>query len=417
MKNLKKILLVVAVILPLELLSYGWVQKADFGGVARHRTTMLTIGNKIYTGLGHYNGAGVNILFDDWWEYDPATNAWTQKADYMGGICYHASGFTIGNYGYVGTGRISPGGNTLVKDFFRYDPVANTWVQRTDFPGVAIRGGVAFTANGYGFIGTGQTTSGATNKFYRYNPGNDTWIQISSMPTGGRISAVAFSINNYGYVGTGYDSGVGWSTSDFYQYNPATDSWTQKADVTGGVNPTPIPRMEASGFALDGKGYILTGDNISSGDNYNDMYEYDPSSNTWDSIPRFPGTSRRYLSSTVLNGLAYCGLGTNGTNFKDFWQFDRTLALIEKNIDALSLVAYPNPAIDKIHFKIDGLENIETEKLQISVLDQYGRYICSEPIKYGEASIETISWQNGTYFYTLKYDDLILKSDKFFILK
>ena len=40
-----------------------WTQMTDFGGVARHRTTMLTLGNKIYTGLGHYNGAGPNILF------------------------------------------------------------------------------------------------------------------------------------------------------------------------------------------------------------------------------------------------------------------------------------------------------------------------------------------------------------------
>jgi len=34
----------------------GWIQQADFGGTARHRTTMLSLGNKIYAGLGHYNG-------------------------------------------------------------------------------------------------------------------------------------------------------------------------------------------------------------------------------------------------------------------------------------------------------------------------------------------------------------------------
>ena len=77
-------------------LSFGaWDQRSDFGGEARHRTVMLAIGNRIYTGLGHYNGGGTNILFDDWWEYDPASGAWTQKADYAGGINYHATGFTI----------------------------------------------------------------------------------------------------------------------------------------------------------------------------------------------------------------------------------------------------------------------------------------------------------------------------------
>lgn len=101
--------------------SFGaiWTKMSDFGGEARHRTTMLTLGNKIYAGLGHYNGAGPNILFEDWWEFDPATNAWTQKANYLGGICYHAAGFAIDDIGYVGTGRISPQGSTLVKDFFQ----------------------------------------------------------------------------------------------------------------------------------------------------------------------------------------------------------------------------------------------------------------------------------------------------------
>ena len=91
--------------------SSAWTQKANFGAIARHRTTCLTIGNKIYMGLGHYNGAGPNVLFDDWWEYDPATNAWTQKADYLGGVCYHAAGFTIDNIAYVGTGRTSSVGS------------------------------------------------------------------------------------------------------------------------------------------------------------------------------------------------------------------------------------------------------------------------------------------------------------------
>ena len=70
----------------------GWIQQTDFGGTARHRTTMLALGNKIYAGLGHYNGAGINVLFEDWWEFDPATSSWSQKANYRGGLCYHAAG-------------------------------------------------------------------------------------------------------------------------------------------------------------------------------------------------------------------------------------------------------------------------------------------------------------------------------------
>ena len=39
----------------------------------------FSIGSKGYIGTG-YNGS----LYKDFWEYDPATNAWTQKADFGG---------------------------------------------------------------------------------------------------------------------------------------------------------------------------------------------------------------------------------------------------------------------------------------------------------------------------------------------
>ena len=41
----------------------------------------------------------------DFWEYDPATNAWTQKADFGGTARLDAVGFSIGSKGYIGTGK------------------------------------------------------------------------------------------------------------------------------------------------------------------------------------------------------------------------------------------------------------------------------------------------------------------------
>ena len=40
----------------------------------------------------------------DFWEYDPAANTWTQKADFGGTARYYAVGFSIGSKGYIGTG-------------------------------------------------------------------------------------------------------------------------------------------------------------------------------------------------------------------------------------------------------------------------------------------------------------------------
>lgn len=389
----------------------NWTQMADFGGTARHRTTMLTLGNKIYAGLGHYNGAGPNILFEDWWEYDPATNAWSQKADYLGGICYHAAGFAIDDIGYVGTGRISPSGNTLVKDFFKYDPVTNSWEQLTDFPGTERRGAVGFAIGEYGYIGTGSNAE----DMYKYHPPTDTWTQVANVPGGLRMSAIGFSLDGFGYVGTGYRNSVGWSSTDFHKYDPATDSWTQIADV--GIDPLegPMPRMESTGFGLNGKGYVITGVTISSGDNYQDFWEYDPTTDVWTRLEDFPGTARRYMSATTLNGFAYMGLGTNGTNFKDFWRYDLALSLIEQNIDKVELNTYPNPSTDFVILDLENFPNVSLENLSVRIHNMVGQKVYENKLLFGENRIETGDWMSGNYVYTLTYNDSPVKTGKIIV--
>ena len=71
----------------------------------------------------------------DFWEYDPATNTWTQKADFGGTARYVAVGFSIGSKGYIGTGDDDL--NQFLKDFWEYDPATNTWTQKADFGGTA----------------------------------------------------------------------------------------------------------------------------------------------------------------------------------------------------------------------------------------------------------------------------------------
>ncbi len=376
---------------------YDWDQKADFGGLARHRTTALAIGNYVYFGLGHFNGAGPNILFEDWWEYDPATNAWTQKADYGGGLMYHASGFTIGNLGYVGTGRAP--GSVLVQTFYSYDPTTNMWTQLANFPGSGRRGGVGFTIDGYGYMGTGTYNS----DFYRYDPGNDTWTAIASMPTVGRISAVGFELGGYGYVGTG---NAGGASNDFWRYDPSTDQWTQMANVG------PIPRQEASGFAVNGKGYILTGDNFSSGTNYGDMWEYDPATDTWVQLEDFPGNARRYLSCVTLGDIVYAGLGTNGTNFKDFWAFDQVASTLERNIEDIEITAYPNPTTEFINLDLDGLSEEYFNKIEVRIYTLTGQKVKTAFVSNVAMKMDVSDLSRGTYILELAYKDMPLKTNK-----
>src|SRR6185369_4861796 len=78
--------------------SAGWVQKQSLYITALPRTDAVgfSIGNKGYIGLGSNQ--------KDFWEFDPVTNVWTQKANYPGAANSGAVGFSIGSKGFVGTG-------------------------------------------------------------------------------------------------------------------------------------------------------------------------------------------------------------------------------------------------------------------------------------------------------------------------
>lgn len=385
--------------------NFVWKQRANFGGVARHRGSAFVIGNKGYMGLGHYN-AIQNTLFDDFWEYDPASNTWTQKANFGGGLRYHTISFTIGNKAYVGTGRDQ--NNTYRNDLWEYDATTNSWTQKASMGGTPRRGAVAFTANGKGYVATGQlqVSPGSTNDLWEYNPTTNSWVQKSPMPTSGRYSAVAFAINGKGYVGTGYVSGLG-STNDLWEYNPLTDTWIQKANIG------PTNRMEATAFALNGKGYILTGDNFSSGTNYGDMWEFDPVTNTCVQLPDFPGTKRRYMLSFTIGNKAYCGIGTNGTNFDDFWEWGEIQVGVDENFEnKFSVEVYPNPCKQRAIIEVETKNDTEVFNYSFKVYNLSGKIVKSYISNQSKFEFERQNLENGMYVYQLLAEDNLIKSGK-----
>src|ERR1051326_2075685 len=108
-----------------------WIQKANFGGTARWAATGFAIGNKGYIGTG--NDA---VLSNELWEYDQPTNSWTQKANFGGAARWAAVGFSIGTKGYIGTGNISYSRANPQQDFWEYDQLTDTWAQKANFPGI-----------------------------------------------------------------------------------------------------------------------------------------------------------------------------------------------------------------------------------------------------------------------------------------
>jgi len=294
-----------------------WTKKSDFVGAARAAAISFTIGNKGYLGLGR-SFSFPYPKYTDFWAYDPGADTWTQKADFPGGARETPVGFAVGSKGYVGIGLISSptGPSTYLKDFWEFDPAANTWIKKADFGGAGRQSAAAFNIGDKGYISCGRDQNDVLlNDLWEYDPPSDQWIQKASVGNIGRIGAVAFSIAGKGYLGMGsfVTGNVANPLKDFWEYNQATNTWFQKADFRGGNSYS----TNAS-FSIKDKGYVSNLESYFK----NDLWQYDPAFDAWVLKKSFPGSSREAFAGFSVGGKGYLGTGRSSAgNLKDFWEY------------------------------------------------------------------------------------------------
>lgn len=290
----------------------SWLQRANFGGASRTTAAAFSIGSYGYIGTG-FTGTTVK----DFWQYDPSNNTWTQKADFGGNARRAAVGFSIGNKGYIGTGIDL--NSTYTKDFWEYDPTANTWTKKADFGGNARYYAAGFAIGTKGYIGTGMNGTVAMTDFWEYDQAGDSWTQRANFTGSARGDAFGMAISGKGYIGCGRDFSGSTFYSSVYEYNPTGNSWTPKASFIG----SPAAREGMSTFVIGNFGYAGLGSTASFGTQYTDFYKYDPVANSWSAIATFAGTQRTNAASFSIGNFGYVGTGYSFTNYTiTFWQYD-----------------------------------------------------------------------------------------------
>lgn len=270
-----------------------WTQKKDFGGAAREFAVSFNIGTKGYIGLGRTDQQ-FNKGLSDLWEYDAATDTWTQKASYSGGKRTAPVAFVIQDIAFVGLGLDET--RAEKKDFWQYKPATNTWTQLTDFAGTyKIEGGeIAFSVGSSGFVAKLNS-----NELWEINL--NAWTKKNNLPF--TSTKTAFVINDIAYLRA--------NDNKLWKYNKDTDSWTALKDLPGSVF--------LSGMVANGKGYIAGG----SQDNYN-MWEYEPTNDTWSKKIGLSGRVNvpSYSEGFAIGNKVYVRVG--GFSRSSFWEFDPT---------------------------------------------------------------------------------------------
>lgn len=284
----------------------NWDLRAELEGVARSSAVSFTIGNLAFIGTGL---DVANNALADFWQYDPARNAWTQLADFPGKARSEAVAFaTRQKKGYLGTG-IDAQGN-LLRDFYEYDPTTNAWKRIADFSGSARRSATAFSLYDLGFVALGFDGSERAD-LWRYSPSTNQWTERQYIGGPARVGATAFVINNIAYVGGG--SAQDSNLNDFWMYNSDTNNWTSRRSIPE------VTRSNSygSGFSINAVGYLLVGTDRKG------VLAYRPEDDSWTELQPFEGSTRTKAVGFSSGQKGYITTGATGkTRFDDLWEFD-----------------------------------------------------------------------------------------------
>lgn len=274
------------------------------------------------------------------------------------------------------------------------DYTYGSWVRRSDLDGVARAQACSFTIGDKGYICTGNTGKKLLKDLWEYDINGNYWTQCASMPDEAleRMDATAFAVKGKGYVSTGAIKTEPYYLNDTWEYDPLSNSWSRKDDFAGSI------RYGATSFAINGFGYLGTGYD----DNYlKDFYRFSPDAPTgqqWEIVNGYGGQKRLFASNFVIDDIAYLCCGTNnGGNVDDFWSFDGTSWTRLRDISDTSDDDYDDDynivRSSAVTFVIDGKGYLTLGTTSSTYRSDYWVYYPESDLWYGKSDDDYTSFE------------------------
>ena len=187
-----------------------------------------------------------------------------------------------------------------------FDPGSEKWIDQNNVK-------LPFSGHTECFsLGPDVFIMGNDKSLFKYSATDKSWIELGKYPDDHHSSPFAFVVNGQVYIG---------ATKSFYQYEPVHQSWIRKSDL-----PTTRDMMQYPlTFSAAGKGYLAFFTGSAGYDGYtveyNEFWEYDPSSENWKSLGSMPLSMYRGGSGALYNGKVYLA-GRSYRSGDKFSEFD-----------------------------------------------------------------------------------------------
>jgi N-acetylneuraminic acid mutarotase len=199
---------------------------------------------------------------------------------------------------------------------YEYDPASNAWTQKKPMQlpshhvAFAVLNGKIYAFGGFTLPDSGPPAWRPLDNAWDYDPAADTWKALAPMPTK-RGAAGAAVVNGKIYVTGGATSLPGVTETGIHptrphyvlatveEYDPATNSWRERRPLLVARNHHAVAAVGDKVYAIGGR---IGSAFISSGSNNIDLVEmYDPAADTWTARERMP-TPRSAIGAGVYNG-------------------------------------------------------------------------------------------------------------------
>lgn len=369
MKNQIVISLLLSILPLISISQYTWIQRSAMPGQGRYGATGFSIGNKGYIGTG-YNSSDQRL--DDFWEYDQLTDVWTQKANVPNARAAAIS-FSINGFGYIGLGLGSTGHRT---DLHRYNPGNNTWTAMASLPGSGRYGCASFSTSQAGYVvhgNLGSATGPFSTQLWKYDPVLDSWSLKAPFPGTGRYGSRAAAVNDKGYVIGGLNDGNQQIYyNSLHQYDPLTDIWTQLPNYPGSPCNYPVC------FYFDDGLVVGSGNSLGTATSY--FSYFDVSNNSWNLLPPLPASVRWAGTGFHVVDKGYVATGHlwPNTTYNDLWELISTVSTNELSNSQKGIILYPNPTTGIL---LSNWSPTLQEEMTVHIFDTKGELVFNRRIQ------------------------------------